>query len=342
MFKTDVVTYTPERKLPWIEKYRPTSLNNIISHSDIIMSLKRFIDKKSLPHVLFFGPSGTGKTSTIKCCAYEIYGKYMECMILELNASNERGIDTVRNKIKRFVSNYNNVFLPMDQRNIFKMVILDEIDSMTIEAQGVLRQTIEQFTTTTRFCLICNDIDKINLALQSRCALYRFAPLQTNFMEKKLAEISKLENVSCNKNIIQIIVKLSKGDMRSAINSLQHISLTVGGKITLDDVYNIIGYCKPQTIAEIFGFLTQISRGEITLVESVDKINEIVIYNNITIFNLLEELKNVVILEKNYTTAQKLFLIDNFAKNEVYESVNIGQKNIIMIIASMFVICQTK
>ena len=113
-----------EKQLPWIEKYRPSDINQIISHDDIILSLKRFICKKSLPHLLFYGPSGSGKTSTIKCCAKEIYGQYIDCMILELNASNERGIETVRTKIKNFVCNRNSIFLPMEMRGIFKLVIL--------------------------------------------------------------------------------------------------------------------------------------------------------------------------------------------------------------------------
>ena len=152
-------------QLPWIEKYRPKEIDQVISHKEIITSLKKFIEKKSLPHLLFFGPSGSGKTSTIKCCANEIYGKYIDCMILELNASNERGIETVRTKIKNFVCNRNSIFLPLNVRGIFKLVILDEIDSMTVEAQGMLRQTIEKHSSTTRFCLICNDIDKINISI---------------------------------------------------------------------------------------------------------------------------------------------------------------------------------
>src|SRR6476620_8440699 len=101
--------FDQKKQLPWVEKYRPNKINHIISHQEIILSLKKFIEKKTLPHLLFFGPSGSGKTSTIKCCAAEIYGLYTDCMILELNASNERGIETVRTKIKNFVSNRNSI-----------------------------------------------------------------------------------------------------------------------------------------------------------------------------------------------------------------------------------------
>jgi replication factor C subunit 3/5 len=326
-----------KKKLPWIEKYRPKQIDQIISHQEIIMSLKKFIEMKTLPHLLFFGPSGSGKTSTIKCCAREIYGQYVDCMILELNASNERGIETVRTKIKNFVSNKNSIFLPQEIRNIFKLVILDEIDSMTVEAQGMLRQTIEKNSTTTRFCLICNDIDKINIALQSRCALFRFAPLDVKDMRKRLNTICTIEKIKYEKNALEAIIKISKGDMRAAINTLQHVKVTMENIITIENIYKISGYCMPQMNIDIFNNLLQLSEKKQTLVDCVEKITNMVIDNNITIFNLLEELKNIVIASK-FTTKQKIFLIDSFAQNEVYDAVNVDSKNILMIISSIFVI----
>ena len=326
-----------EKQLPWIEKYRPQQLDYIISHQDIILSLKRFIEMKTLPHLLFFGPSGSGKTSTIKCCANEIYAEYTNCMTLELNASNERGIETVRTKIKNFVSNKNSIFLPIDVRNIFKLVILDEIDSMTVEAQGMLRQTIEKNSVTTRFCLICNDIDKINIALQSRCALFRFAPLDTKDMRLRLNEICIIEKIQHNKNALSAIVKISKGDMRSAINILQHVKLTVDNKITMDSVYKISGHCMPQINIDIFNKLMNLSEHKISLCKCVNEVKDIIVDNNITIFNLLEELKNIVI-SSDFNTNQKIFIIDNFAKIEVYDSVNVDILNIIMILSSLFVL----
>lgn len=326
-----------KKQLPWVEKYRPKKMDHIISHNEIIMSLKKFIEMKTLPHLLFFGPSGSGKTSTIKCCANEIYGQYTDCMILELNASNERGIETVRTKIKNFVCNKSGIFLPQESRDIFKLVILDEIDSMTVEAQGMLRQTIEKHSITTRFCLICNDIDKINIALQSRCALFRFAPLNFVDMKKRLQEICETEKIKYEENAIEAIIKISKGDMRSAINTLQHVKLTVSNKITIKNVYKISGHCMPEVNIGIFNKLVDLSKNKINLQVCIDEITNIVVENNITIFNLLEELKNIVITSK-FTTNQKIYLIDNFAQNEVYDSVNVDPKNILMIISSLFVI----
>ena len=326
------------REVPWTEKYRPKDFNNIISHDEIIKSLKNFIEMKTLPHLLFFGPSGSGKTSTIKCCARAIYGLYTDCMILQLNASNERGIETVRTKIKNFVVNKNSIFLPKDMQSRFKLVILDEFDSMTVEAQGMLRQTIEKNSITTRFCLICNDLDKINIALQSRCALYRFAPLNSPEMKLKLIQICNQEEIKCNKDAIDAIIKISKGDMRASINILQHARLTVPSKkITGENIYSISGHCMPKIIGNIFDNFLMLTKKEITLGNCIDIITIIVDDNNIIIFNLLEELKNIVIKSK-FSNNQKIYLINNFAKNERYDSVNVDPKNILMILSSLFVI----
>lgn len=328
--------YQNKKHLPWVEKYRPSDIKNIISHDVIVTSLVKFIDMKTLPHLLFYGPSGTGKTSTIKCCAKKIYGQYLKCMVLELNASNDRGISAARVKIKNFVSNKNSIFLPKELQNVFKLVILDEIDSMTMDAQCVLRQIIEKNSASTRFCLICNDIDKINIALQSRCALYRFSPLSSNEMYQRLKEISQLENVKYDKSVLNDIVKISKGDMRTAINTLQHVNLTIEKKIVSKNVYQVSGFCMPKITMKIFNLLLELSKDEMSLQDGITQINDIVIDNNITVFNLLDELKNSVI-EYKFSTKQKIFLIDNFAKNEVYDSVNVEPHYIVMIIASLFV-----
>ena len=335
--KKEKVVNNNKKQLPWVEKYRPKQIDDIISHQAIISSLKNVIQKKSLPHLLFFGPSGSGKTSTILCCAREIYGVYMDCMILQLNASNERGIETVRNKIKNFVSNKNSIFLPVENRNIFKMVILDEIDSMTVEAQGMLRQTIETNSVSTRFCLICNDIDKINVALQSRCTLYRFSPLNPADMKTRLDDICEFEKIKYAPDALDAIIKISKGDMRCAINMLQHVNLTVSKKITVENVYKISGHCMPSVNIDIFNILQKLCKKKIGLEKCVNVITQIVLENNITIFNLLEELKNIVMNSK-FTMEQKIYLIDNFAQTEIYDSVNVDSKNILMIISSLFIL----
>ena len=284
--KTDRMCEENRKKLPWIEKYRPKQMTDIISHKDIIGSLDRFMEMKTLPHLLFFGPPGSGKTSTIVCCARKIYGDYMNCMVLQLNASNERGIDVVRTKIKDFVSHRNNIFLPkvIEETDInsgngsmFKLVILDEIDSMTVEAQDMLRRTIEDNSRTTRFCLICNEIDKINLALQSRCALFRFSPLRADDMKKRLIEICDEENIKFEVASLNSVIKLTKGDMRSAINMLQSMYLSGCNKITVNDIYKLAGFCTPDIITEIYHILSLIYKKKITLSKSIDDIMNFVL-----------------------------------------------------------------
>jgi replication factor C subunit 3/5 len=324
--------------LPWIEKYRPSDINDIVSHDNIIKSLKQFIETKSMPHMLFFGPSGTGKTSTIKCCINAIYGKYSDIMTIELNASNDRGIDTIRTIVKSFVTKNNSIFLPKEYHGLFKIVILDEMDSMTYEAQGMLRQIIEKYSKGTRFCLICNDIDKVDIALQSRCIMYLFSPLKNNEMKLKLEKICENEKIEYEKNVLETIVKFSKGDMRNAINILQHIHIVTQSTIKLKYVYIISGRCTPDIIDDIFDNLINLMDTKQSLFECINKINKCITDNNITIPNLLWELKEKI-MEYKLTEKQKIYLIIKLSENEIYDSVNINIKNIVAFLCSLFVVC---
>lgn len=337
----DIVAIETEKtkKLPWIEKYRPVNLTQVVSHDTIVKSLNSFIEKKTLSHLLFYGPSGSGKTSIIMCCANKLYGEYVNCMVLQLNASNERGIETVRTKIKNFVTNQNNIFTTGECKSMFKLVVLDEIDSMTVEAQGMLRQTIEKNSSTTRFCLICNDIDKINVALQSRCTLFRFPTVGPNHVKDKLKEIIKKETITCNDAAINAIVKISKGDLRTAINTLQHVTLTVDS-VKASDVYHISGNCDPKIIIDLFKKLIKINWKTVKIEDVIDDFYNTIVNNNIPVFNLLNELV-APIIESTFTTKQKTYLINNCAQNEIYDSVNVDTKIISMCIVSLFLIVDT-
>jgi DNA polymerase III delta prime subunit len=260
-------------------------------------------------------------------------------MVLQINASNERGIETVRTKIKNFVDNKNTIFLPPNMQKLFKMVILDEIDSMTVEAQGMLRQTIEKNSDTTRFCLICNDIDKINVALQSRCALLRFSPLSYDDMHIQLSMIIKAESIKCNDAAIDAIIKNSKGDLRSATNKLQEISVTENNKITYESIYKTSGYLTPEVTDEVIAILVKLFKSKSKLNDAILEITQIIIDYNVTIFNLLNELKNYVLANK-FDDDQKIYLLDNFAQYEIYDSVNVDPFNITIMICSLFVMPQ--
>lgn len=238
--------------LPWIEKYRPTTLDNILSHDSIRSSLKIFIQKKCLPHLLFYGPPGSGKTSMIMACVKELYGKSLPFMVKELNASDDRGIDVVRTSIKHFVMSQNS-FHEQDT-NIFKMVILDEADAMTSDAQAILRKIVEKYSITTRFCLICNYVQQIDPALQSRCTRFRFAPLDKKNIIKKINEIVLLEKLQITDSGINTIIRRANGDMRKILNILQSTNMAYN-IINETNVNLCLGYPKKTAIDKIFDSL---------------------------------------------------------------------------------------
>ena len=222
--------------LPWVEKYRPNALQELISHEDIIKTIRKFISQDKLPHLLFYGPPGTGKTSTILACAKEIYSpKQFNSMVLELNASDDRGINVVRNQILSFAST----------RTIFnsgyKLIILDEADAMTNDAQNALRRIIEKYTENVRFCMICNYLSKIIPALQSRCTRFRFGPLKEDQILPRLTHVAESENVELTEDGQKALITLSGGDMRKVLNILQSCAMAFD-VVNEDNVYTCTGH----------------------------------------------------------------------------------------------------
>ncbi|KAK4940704.1 Subunit of heteropentameric Replication factor C (RF-C) [Elasticomyces elasticus] len=217
-----------EDNLPWVEKYRPNTLDDVSGHQDILATINRFIEKNRLPHLLLYGPPGTGKTSTILALARQIYGpKNMRQMVLELNASDDRGIDVVREQIKTFAST-KQIFSTSTQQSTakfglgaFKLIILDEADAMTSAAQMALRRIMEKYTANTRFCIIANYTHKLSPALLSRCTRFRFSPLKEADIRRLVDHVISQENVNIAPEAVDSLVKLSKGDMRRALNVLQ-------------------------------------------------------------------------------------------------------------------------
>ncbi|KAG5519037.1 hypothetical protein PMAC_002569 [Pneumocystis sp. 'macacae'] len=209
--------------LPWVEKYRPEDLKEIVSHQDIILTIDEFIKKNRIPHLLFYGPPGTGKTSTILACAKKIYGPKFRNQLLELNASDERGIDVVREQIKNFAST-KQIF-----NSGFKLVILDEADAMTLAAQNALRR------------------GKISPAIQSRCTRFRFQPLPSKEIYLKLDYVIENENVNINEKGKAALIKLADGDMRKGLNILQSCYAAYDF-IDEDAIYNSVGNPHPEVI----------------------------------------------------------------------------------------------
>ncbi|CZT48996.1 related to replication factor C chain Rfc3 [Rhynchosporium secalis] len=218
-----------EDSLPWVEKYRPDTLEDVSGHQDILATINKF----RLPHLLLYGPPGTGKTSTILALARKIYGsKNMRQMVLELNASDDRGIDVVREQIKTFASTKQIFTMSTTSTSAsmptYKLIILDEADAMTATAQMALRRIMEKYTANTRFCIIANYTHKLSPALLSRCTRFRFSPLKERDIRVLVDKVVGEENVQINARATEALVKLSKGDMRRALNVLQacHASST--------------------------------------------------------------------------------------------------------------------
>lgn len=235
--------------LPWVEKYRPETLQELISHEDIIATIERFIDADHLPHLLLYGPPGTGKTSTILACARKLYSpKEFNSMVLELNASDDRGIGVVRERILNFAST-RTIF-----KSGFKLVILDEADAMTNDAQNALRRVIEKFTENVRFCLICNYLSKIIPAIQSRCTRFRFGPLSSEQILPRLNYVIKQEQINVSEDGRKALLTLSGGDMRRIINILQSTSMAFN-EVTEDNVYMCVGHPLRSDITNILNWV---------------------------------------------------------------------------------------
>ncbi|CCF48278.1 hypothetical protein NDA11_002094 [Ustilago hordei] len=238
--------------LPWVEKYRPATLEDLVSHKDITSTIQNFIDRNRLPHLLFYGPPGTGKTSTILAMARKIFGPQFRNSVLELNASDDRGIEVVREQIKGFAST-KSVF---SSKGGFKLIVLDEADAMTQAAQGALRRVIEQYTKNVRFCIICNYVNKIIPAIQSRCTRFRFNPLQLDQVEDRLNHVIENEGCKITQDGKEALLKLSRGDMRRALNVLQACH-AASDHIDETAVYNCTGNPHPSDIEAMLKSMMQ-------------------------------------------------------------------------------------
>lgn len=205
-------------KQQWVDKYRPKKLDDIISHQHILTIIKSMIENNCLTHILFNGKKGLGKTSLIQTIINDLYGSQQNIMTLKLNASNHRGIDVVRNEIKAFVTS----------RMMFsttpKLVILDEADAMTMDAQLALRRIMDKYSSNAKFCIICNYIRKIHPAIISRCSQFRFKPLEPLAMKDKIKYIIQQEELDITDGTIVKLIQLANHDMRRAIFMLQALS----------------------------------------------------------------------------------------------------------------------
>ncbi|NHJ21174.1 MAG: replication factor C small subunit [Candidatus Lokiarchaeota archaeon] len=231
---------------PWVEKYRPRRLDDVVNQKGIIKRLKQFIKDESMPHLIFAGPAGTGKTTSALAMVRELYGRKMaiNTTFLELNASDARGIDVIRTYIKDFAK----AKPPADIS--FKILILDEADNMTAPAQQALRRTMEKYTKNCRMILICNYSNKIIPPIQSRCVVFRFSLLSNEDIKERVKFVANQEKINVSSDGLNALVEVSKGDCRRAINYLQSCG-TISKKIDQDIVFRVAGEVPSEKIREV-------------------------------------------------------------------------------------------
>jgi len=226
----------------WTEKYRPQTLDDIVNQSNIVNRLKTFVAEKNIPHLLLVGPAGVGKTTSILALAHDLYGPSYRNYVLELNASDERGINIIRDKVKNYART-----AAMASPVSFKILIMDEADHLTGDAQHALRRTMEVYTKTARFCLIGNYSENIIDPIQSRCSVFRYGSLDEVDIKDRLTLIAEKENLQIVDEGLDALFQASGGDLRKAINMLQAAS--ANGELVDDiSVYSLLGSIRPDRV----------------------------------------------------------------------------------------------
>lgn len=228
----------------WIEKYRPKTLKEVAGQRHIIERLNAYVKTKNVPHLIFAGPAGTGKTTSALALSKELFGETWRQNFHELNASDERGIGIIRGKIKNFART-----APIGD-NPFKIIFLDEADSLTSDAQAALRRTIERYTHICRFILSVNYSSKIIEPIQSRCTVFRFRPLQPEDIKNYMRKIAQKEKLEITADGLETLIYVSRGDLRKAINVLQ-VGASISKKITADLLYETSATAKPEDIKRL-------------------------------------------------------------------------------------------
>lgn len=260
-------------------------------------TVNKFIKEGQLPHLLFYGPPGTGKTSTILAVAKQLYNPgQMNSMVLELNASDDSGIGTVRGPILNFAST-RTIF-----SGGFKLIILDEADAMSKDAQNALRRIIEKYTDNVRFCIICNYLSKIIPALQSRCTRFRFGPLAAEQILPRLEHVIEQEGVTVTEDGKKALMKLSDGDMRKVINVLQSTWMS-HKNVTEQTVYTCVGHPQPKDIETIVNWLL-----------NTESIKEIYQSESITNIPMLDSYKFYIFTEIQELKIMKGLALENILK----------------------------
>ena len=302
--------------LPWVDKYRPSKLDDVVYQDEVIKMLKETLKTGNLQHLLFYGPPGTGKTSTIIAIALELFGpKVFRDRVIELNASDERGINVVRNKIVTFAKTAIGNNDPKYLCPQYKIIILDEADAMTTEAQAALRKTMEDNSQITRFCFICNYINQIIDPITSRCAKFRFKPLNDESMLTKLDFISKNEKLNLDMDTLKVVSKISGGDMRAAIMLLQNLQYlnVLDGKITPKAVYEMANCIDDSQLKYVTKIC--IDSKKMNAIK-IDELARMIRASGYPIYNILRQIHESIIHNEKLNDKMKATICLHFAKTE--------------------------
>lgn len=233
-----------QREEIWTEKYRPRRLEEVSGQTAIIKNLQSYVTRGNLPHLIFSGPAGVGKTAAAVALARELYAETWSANFIELNASDERGIEVVRNNIKNFART-----IPIGTAS-FKIIFLDEADALTDAAQSALRRTMERYAATCRFIFSCNYSSKIIEPIQSRCAVYRFKALPYDAITSRIRFIAAQEGLTVSEEALRAIIYVAMGDMRRAINALQSAAV-LSREINPERIYELTATARPEQVQEL-------------------------------------------------------------------------------------------
>jgi replication factor C subunit 2/4 len=347
-----------DSETPWPEKYRPKTLDDMAQTENLMKLFKKSIETGDMTHYLFYGAPGTGKTSAIHAISRKIFGKFYSERVIEFNASDDRGINAVREKITNEAKKHVSEVVDDDGRPIpaYKIIILDEADSMTDEAQDALRVIIEQYSRVTRFCFICNYITKITGAIKSRCSLVFFKRVEPHLMKERLKIIATKESMVLTDEIGDMIVNVSNGDMRKAIMILQNLRYTeeyrkflitpldkmtdaqlkivpsafvmgeiVSTEITEDDVYSLAATISPSGANKIIGKLLKCER-----ISEITALTKEIIGTGIPIDNIMLQLNQTILEDETISDIVKGTIFEY--SNKIFTRIKCGASEYIQML----------
>lgn len=287
----------------WVEKYRPKKLDDVVGQDDIAERLIAYSKIKNVPHLIFAGPAGTGKTTCAIALARELFGDIWKQNFQELNASDERGIAIVRGKIKNFART-----APMGKAQ-FKIIFLDEGDSLTSDAQAALRRTMEKYTHICRFIISANYSSKIIEPIQSRCTVFRFKPIKPDDIKKYINKIAAQENLEITSDGMETLIFIARGDLRKAINALQ-VGASIGKKIDANTLYETTATAKPEDIKLLINIAL---RGDFVVARN--KLDELLIKQGLSGEDVIKQMHQTI-FDLTIPDETKIELISKIGETE--------------------------